>query len=223
MSEFTLNAKLRQDAGKGASRRLRRLANEVPAIVYGGKKEPQNISVLHKELVKDLEDESFYTSLITLQIDGGDSQQVVLKDLQRHPSKAQIMHADFLRVDATTQITMRVPLHFINEEKCHGVKMQGGLIAHAMTELEVHCLPKDLPEYIEVDMLELNVGDTVHISDLTLPEGVESVALSHGEDHDLPVANVIQPRGGAQDDEDEAAGEESPAADDNKDEEKSED
>ncbi|MBB3047144.1 large subunit ribosomal protein L25 [Litorivivens lipolytica] len=200
MSEYTLNAKVRQDAGKGASRRLRRLANEVPAIVYGGKKDPMNISVLQKDLIKDLEDESFYTSLITLEIDGAGSEQVVLKDLQRHPSKAQITHADFLRVDATTKITMRVPLHFINEEKCHGVKMQGGIVAHAMTELEVTCLPKDLPEFIEVDMLNVEVGQTLHISDLTLPEGVESVALSHGEDHDLPVANVVTPRGGVQED-----------------------
>ena len=146
MSEYTLNAKVRQDAGKGASRRLRRLANEVPAIVYGGKKDPLNISVLQKELVKDLEDEAFYTSLITLEIEGAGTEQVVLKDLQRHPSKAQLTHADFMRVDATTKITMRVPLHFINEEKCHGVKMQGGIVAHAMTELEVTCLPKDLPE-----------------------------------------------------------------------------
>ncbi|WP_372749389.1 50S ribosomal protein L25/general stress protein Ctc [Litorivivens sp.] len=200
MSEYTLNAKVRQDAGKGASRRLRRLANEVPAIVYGGKKEPMNVTVMHKDLVKDLEDESFYTSLITLEIEGAGSEQVVLKDLQRHPSKVQIMHADFMRVDASTKITMRVPLHFINEEKCHGVKMQGGLVAHAANELEVTCLPKDLPEFIEVDMLNVEVGQTVHISDLTLPAGVESVALSHGEDHDLPVANVITPRGGVQDD-----------------------
>ena len=113
------------------------------------------------------------------------------------------MHADFLRVDATTKITMRVPLHFINEEKCHGVKMQGGIVAHAMTELEVTCLPKDLPEFLEVDMLNVEVGQTLHISDLKLPEGVESVSLSHGEDHDLPVANVITPRGGVQDDADE--------------------
>ncbi|WP_372780489.1 50S ribosomal protein L25/general stress protein Ctc [Litorivivens sp.] len=202
MSEYTLNAKVRQDAGKGASRRLRRLANEVPAIVYGGKKDPLNISVLQKDLVKDLEDEAFYTSLITLEIEGAGTEQVVLKDLQRHPSKAQLTHADFMRVDATTKITMRVPLHFINEEKCHGVKMQGGIVAHAMTELEVTCLPKDLPEFIEVDMLNIEVGQTVHISDLSLPEGVESVALSHGEDHDLPVANVITPRGGVQDDAD---------------------
>ncbi len=204
MSEYTVNAKLRQDSGKGASRRLRRLASEVPAIVYGGKKEPLNISVPHKDLVKDLEDESFYTSLITLEIEGSGSEQVVLKDLQRHPSKPLLMHADFMRVDASTKITMRVPLHFINEDKCQGVKVQGGLIAHAATELEVTCLPKDLPEYIEVDMLEVEVGHSVHISDITLPAGVESVALSHGEDHDLPVANVIMPRGGAQDDEEEA-------------------
>ncbi len=214
MSEYTVNAKLRQDAGKGASRRLRRLANEVPAIVYGGKKEPMAIMIPHKDLVKDLEDEAFYTSLITLEIEGSGSEQVVLKDLQRHPAKPLLMHADFLRVDASTKITMRVPLHFINETTCHGVKVQGGIIAHAATELEVVCFPKDLPEYIEVDMQAIEVGHSVHISDITLPEGVESVALSHGEDHDLPIANVIMPRGGSQDDDEAADADAEAGADD---------
>ncbi len=204
-SEFTVNAKARTDVGKGASRRLRRLAAEVPAIIYGGDKTPQMISIAHKDLLWFLEDEAFFSSVLTMDIDGN-KESVVIKDLHRHPAKAQILHADFLRVSADTKITLQVPLHFINEEACHGVKMQGGSITHAMTEIEVQCLPKDLPEFIEVDMKDKEVGETVHISDLTLPAGVESTALALGEDHDSAVAVVQAPRGGASDDEDAAEG-----------------
>ena len=200
-SEYTVNAKARTDVGKGASRRLRRLASEVPAIIYGGDKAPQMISIPHKDLVWFLEDEAFFSSVLTIDVDGN-KESVVIKDLHRHPAKAQILHADFLRVSADTKITLQVPLHFINEEGCHGVKMQGGSITHAMTELEVQCLPKDLPEFIEVDMLDLKTGDIVHISDLKLPAGVESTALILGEDHDSAVASVQAPRGGGSSDDD---------------------
>ncbi len=205
-SEYTVNAKARADVGKGASRRLRRLASEVPAIVYGGEKAPQMISIAHKDLVWFLEDEAFFSSVLTMDIDGA-KESVVIKDLHRHPAKPQILHADFLRVNADTKITLHVPLHFTNEEACHGVKMQGGSITHAMSDIEVQCLPKDLPEFIEVDMTALEVGQTVHISDLTLPAGVESTALALGEDHDSAVAVVQAPRGGSADDEEGAEGE----------------
>jgi len=124
----------------------------------------------------------------------GSSESVILKDLQRHPAKAIIMHADFLRVDKNQKLTIRAPLHFVNEDTCVGVKMQGGAITHNMTELEISCLPADLPEYIEVDMAEVEVDQIIHISDIKLPEGVESVALSHGDDHDLSVAAVHVPK-----------------------------
>lgn len=202
MSDFRLSAKSRTDVGKGASRRLRR-ADEVPAIIYGGSKPPANISVPHKDILHELDNEAFFTSVLTLSVDGQD-EPVVLKDLQRHPSKPKILHADFLRIDESREITMRVPLHFLNEDTCIGVKQQGGIVAHAMTELEVNCLPRNLPEYIEVDLAKLEVGDSIHISDLKLPEGVESVDLNHGEDYDLAVANVIMPRGGLQEEAEEA-------------------
>ncbi len=202
-TEFTLNATARDTAGKGASRRLRRLANQVPAIVYGGKKNPENISLIHDDLVHALENEAFYSHIISLNVDGS-SQDVILKDLQRHPAKPIILHADFMRVSKKQALTVRVPLHFINEEACVGVKMGGGSIAHSMTELEVSCLPADLPEYLEVDMIDVEVGQVVHISDIKLPEGVTSVALSHGEDHDLSVATVNAPKGGAETTGDEA-------------------
>ena len=196
-TDFQLNAKARTDVGKGASRRLRRLAGQLPAIVYGGDKAPLMINVPHKDLTKALEDERFYSHIISLVVEGSGTESVVLKALQRHPAKPQLLHADFLRVDATHSITMRVPLHFTNAEKSVGVRLGGGSISHAISELEIRCLPKDLPEFIEVDLTDLNLGEIIHISELTLPAGVESVQLSHGADHDLPVVSVLAPRGGA--------------------------
>ena len=192
-TDFTLHAKGREDTGKGASRRLRRLAGEIPAIVYGGKKAAAQISLSQKDVTKALENEAFYSHVISLDVDGK-SEDVIIKDLQRHPAKAFVMHMDFFRVSKTTKLQTRAPLHFINEEACVGVKLGGGLIAHSMTELEISCLPKDLPEYIEVDMADVEIGQTLHLSDIKLPKGVESVALSHGDDHDLPVAAVNKPK-----------------------------
>ncbi|MDA8866252.1 50S ribosomal protein L25/general stress protein Ctc [Porticoccaceae bacterium] len=192
-TDFTIHAKGREDTGKGASRRLRRLAGEVPAIVYGGKKAPAQISLSQKDITKALENEAFYSHIISLEVDGK-SEDVIIKDLQRHPAKAYVMHMDFFRVSKTTKLQTRAPLHFINEEECVGVKLGGGLIAHSMTDIEISCLPKDLPEYIEVDMADVELGGTVHLSDIKLPKGVESVALSHGDDHDLPVAAVNKPK-----------------------------
>ncbi|RLT94184.1 50S ribosomal protein L25/general stress protein Ctc [Ketobacter sp.] len=202
--DFTISATSRADSGKGASRRLRRLENKVPAIVYGADKPSQQISVEFKDLVKALENEAFYSHILTLDVDGA-SEQVVLKDLQRHPSKSIPMHADFLRVDTTHKLHMNVPLHFINEEKCVGVKQHGGVIAHQLSEVEVVCLAKDLPEFIEVDLADADIGTVVHLSNLTLPSGVELKALQLGEDHDLPVVIVNAPRGGASDEEESAA------------------
>ncbi len=200
-TDFTLHAKGREDTGKGASRRLRRLAAEIPAIVYGGKKDPAQIRLNHKDVVKALENEAFYSHIIALDVEGS-SEDVILKDVQRHPVKPVILHMDFLRVNKTTQLQTKAPIHFINEDICAGVKVGGGIIAHTMTELDITCLPQDLPEYIEVDMAAVEVGQTLHISDLVLPKGVESVALSHGTDHDLPVVTVNKSKAASADDED---------------------
>ena len=203
MSDYTLNVTSREDLGKGASRRLRRLADQVPAVIYGAKKDAQSIALLQKEFAHALENEGFYSQVIELSIDGN-AESVILKDVQRHPAKAIILHADFLRIDKTQKLTIRAPLHFINEETSVGVKLQGGVVTHNMTELEISCLPADLPEYIEVDMAEVEVDQTVHISDLKLPEGVESVALAHGDDHDLPIAAIHIPKAAPIEDELEA-------------------
>ena len=192
-TDFILQAKGREDTGKGASRRLRRLAGEVPAIVYGGKKNPTKIALTHKDVAKALENEAFFSSIISLDI-GGASEDVIIKDIQRHPAKKIVLHMDFFRVSKTTVLQTKVPLHFINEDSCPGVKLGGGIVAHTMTDIEIQCLPKNLPEFIEVDMAEVDLGDIVHISDIVLPEGVESVALNLGADHDLSVATINKPK-----------------------------
>ena len=196
-NDFKLDAEMRSDLGKGASRRLRR-ENKVPAILYGGEGEPVNLTLPANVVNRMLQEESFYSSIIFLTVDGK-SERTILRDLQRHPYKQTILHMDFQRLVAGQEITVNIPLHFVNEDTCVGVKTGGGLISHTMTELEVSCRPRDLPEYIEVDMAEIEVGGAVHISDIKLPEGVTSIALSHGEDHDLAVAAVHAKKGGSDD------------------------
>ena len=213
--QFELNCSVRTDSGKGASRRLRRLDNAIPAILYGGNKDPMALTIAHDDILHATENEAFFSHIITLNI-GKDKEKAVIKALQRHPAKPFIMHADFLRVDEKQAITMKVPLHFINEDKCVGVKLGSGSIRKTLNELEISCLPNNLPQYIEVDMLEVEVGQTLHISDIALPEGVTSVALSHGEDSDLSIAQVQAPRGGGDGDSLDAAdeGEDGTAAND---------
>lgn len=199
MSEdFKLDATARNDLGKGASRRLRRLAGQVPAVIYGGNVAPASVSVSHNELMKHLEHEAFYSHIISLNVDGA-AQDVILKDVQRHPSKPTVLHLDFLRVDKSTKVHTHVPLHFINEAISKGVKIQGGKVVHNLTQLDILCFPHQLPEFIEVDLSNAEVGTILHISDLKLPSGVVSADLQKGADHDLAVATVVKPKGGADD------------------------
>jgi len=193
--QFELQAEVRVDLGKGASRRLRRLADHVPAIIYGGDRDPQPLTLVRKDLEKALENEAFYSHVLTINV-GNDKQKAILKDLQRHPARESVMHADFLRVNENKAIKLHVPIHFINEANSYGVKTQGGIVQHQETDIEVQCLPSKIPEYIEVDMLKVEIGQIIHLSDITLPEGVTSVALALGEDHDLAVASIIAPKGG---------------------------
>ena len=198
MSEaIKLSAAMRKDVGKGASRRLRH-EDKVPAIIYGGEAEPVQITLEGRAIRRALEAESFYSQIVTLDIEGTE-QQAILKDVQRHPAKEHAMHMDFLRVDATHAITTHIPLHFLNEDTCVGVKA-GGAITHARVEVEVKCLPADLPEFIEVDMANVELGAHVHLSDLSIPEGVQLVAMLQGEGNDLDVASVQKLRGADEDD-----------------------
>ena len=190
---FTLTAELRTDTGKGASRRLRH-ANRVPAIIYGTDKAPSMLTFKHNELVHACEDEAFFSHILTIDVDGT-AEKVIIKDMQRHPAKMQIMHADFQRIDENQALHVNVPLHFLNEESCVGVKA-GGIVSHLITELEISCLPADLPEYIEIDMAAIDVGESIHLTDIILPEGVSNVALMQVDhDHDQPVASIHIPRG----------------------------
>jgi len=201
---FEIEAVSRDLQGKGASRRLRR-EGLVPGIIYGGDKAPEMIATRHNELQQHLEHEAFYSHILTVKVDGK-SQRVVLKDLQRHPAKPFIQHLDLLRVAESDRIKMNVPLHFLNEDTAPGVKA-GGKVSHTLTDVEIICEAGDLPEYIEVDLAGMELGDTVHLSDLQLPKGVEIPALTHGDEHDTGVVAVHAPKGAAADEE-ESEGEE---------------
>jgi len=204
MSEsFTIEAEVRTDTGKGASRRLRH-TNQVPAVLYGAGEDPVALTLSHNEMFHHLENEAFYSHILTINV-GKKKEKAILKDLQRHPAKPRLMHADFQRVNMKEKLRMHVPLHFINEETSPGVKA-GGLVTHSSTELHISCLPSDLPEFIEVDLGALELDASLHVSDLTLPKGIESVDLSHGADssHDHIVAAIHLPRAEKAEDEDEA-------------------
>lgn len=199
---FEVHAEARTDEGKGASRRLRH-AGKVPAVVYGADKDPASVSLDHNQFIRHLAEEAFYAHILTLVVDGK-KEQVVLKDLQRHPANDnKIVHADFLRIDAKHAMTMTVPLHFLGEDVAPGVKA-GGQISHMISEVEVSCLPKDLPEYIEVDLSAVEMDGSVHLSELVLPKGVSLTALSHGQEealeegvrsaYDQAVASIHMPR-----------------------------
>lgn len=192
-TDFVLEAELRTDKGKGASRRLRR-KNRVPAILYGGDQEALSIELQHNTLALQLKNEAFYSHILTLKLPGKKEQQAILKDVQRHPYKPQLLHLDFLRVSQDKEIHVHVPLHFINEEKCVGVKLGGGIVSKTLTEVDVVCLPKDLPEYIEVDIENLAVGASIHLSELVMPKGARVLALVHDAGHDTAVVSVYKPR-----------------------------
>lgn len=187
---FTLTATKRNDLGKGASRRLRR-ANQVPAIIYGIGKTPNSVTIEHKEIMYSLANESFYSHILTLNIDNT-PEKVVLKDIQRHPYKPRILHVDFQRISETEKLVMNIPLHFKGGDVAPGVKLSGGLVSHLMSDVEIRCLPANLPEYLTIDLSNLEINQSLHLSDIVLPEGVEIVALAHGENQ--PVATIYIPR-----------------------------
>ena len=183
-----LNATLREDKGKGASRRLRH-ANTLPAILYGSGKDSVSITLQQKDVQYRLPDESFYSQVLSLNIDGK-AEDVLIRDIQHHPYKMEVMHMDFVRVDAKKVVHVFSQLHFIGEDVSPGVKTEDGVINHVVTEVELECLPKNIPEFIEVDLSAMHVGDVVHLSDLKLPKGVIVLALKHGEEHDTAVVGM---------------------------------
>ena len=197
--DFNVQAETRTDVGKGASRRLRH-AGKIPGVLYGAGKDAVSLTIDHDHMLHHLEHEAFYSHILSVSVDNK-AEKAVLKDVQRHPSKPKILHVDFLRVSETEKISMHVPLHFINESTAKGVKESGGAISHLMSSVDIICLAKDLPEYIEVDVANLDVGESLHLSDIKLSEGVEIPALAQGPDHDLPIVSIHAKKKGADEDE----------------------
>ena len=191
MNEFEVVATPRGALGTSASRRLRR-SGHIPAILYGGGKDPIPLSLEENRIRKQIENEAFAAHILTVKVEDEES-QAVLKSVHRDPATDRVIHMDFQRISASSEIHMHVPLHFVNEEDCPG-KRAGGIVTHLLVEVEVGCLPKDLPEYVEVDMASLDVGDSVHLSELALPEGVHLMALAHNPDNDQPVVSVQPPQ-----------------------------
>ena len=213
MSIIMLEAETRTDLGKGASRRLRRLENKVPAVLYGGDKKPQSIHLLHNKVIKALETESIYSSVFDLRVDGKKVEHVILKALQRHPYKPVILHMDLQRVTPKDVLVKMVPLHFINDDKAPGVK-DGGMVNHTMVHVEVRCQAQYLPEFIEVDLAAMAIDDVLHLSDLKLPKGVHLAVDPSVGDHDHPVVSIHLSRVSAENEAEEeaAAAEEASAA-----------
>ncbi len=218
--EFTLKAQPRTGRGKGASRRLRHVGF-VPAIVYGADKEPMSITLEYRVVKQSVAQEAFFSHILTLNVNGT-SEKVILKDLQRNPRNALIMHMDLQRVSEDEEIRVRVPLHFLGEDKAPGVRLEHGVVSRMLTEVEVSCLPKDLPEYIEVDISVLHLNEALHLSDIKVPQGVELVELGYGEEHDTAVVSINAPRAEREEEPEEleagaegeaAAGEEKPRED----------
>ena len=193
----TIIAEIRDVQGTGASRRLRH-AGKIPAVLYGSGKDPVMVTLNHNSLYHNLEDESFHSSILTVEVEGK-KEKAILCDVQMHAYKQLIMHVDLQRVSATEKIHMSVPLHYTGGDEAPGVKIENGIISHLITELDIICLPDDLPEFLSVDVSELNIGDSIHLSEVTLPEGVESTTLSHGGD-DLAVVTVVTVRASVEED-----------------------
>ncbi len=198
---FEFMATSREQSGTSAARGVRRQGN-VPAIIYGGDTDPTMLVLNHNDVLKHLENEAVYSHVLDIIVDGK-TEKAILKGLQRHPAKPRILHMDFMRISETEELKIHVPLHFINEADSIGVK-KGGVATHARVEIEISCLPSVLPEYLEVDLEKLDIGESVYLSEISLPEGVEIVELTHGEEHDLAVASILASRVSLEDEDDES-------------------
>ncbi|MBH03038.1 MAG: 50S ribosomal protein L25/general stress protein Ctc [Xanthomonadales bacterium] len=215
MEAFELNAEKRQSTGRAENKRLRK-TGRVPAIIYGGNGDPKMVSFNHNDLSHHLDNEAFFSHIIKINVEGDETEEAVLRALQRHPAKPFIEHADFLRIVAGEALRMSIPLHFIGEEVAPGVIDEDGVISHNMNDVEIECLPRDLPEYIEVDCSKLNLNDSVHLSDLVVPAGVQIVDLMGDEDeqNDQTVVTVQIPRAAVELEAEEEAEAEAAAAED---------
>lgn len=187
--EFIINAQKREKKGTSSSRNIRR-EGMVPAIIYGADTAEETISLNKFEIAKNLDNDAFYSQVLDISLDGK-KQQVILRDIQRHPAKREILHMDFQRIKADQKINVTIPIKFVNEDKAPGVKIDGGIVSHLMTELEVVCLPADIPENITVDLIDLPIDKSIHLTELNLPDGVELTLLQHGDDESSDMAVVV--------------------------------
>jgi len=203
MAKYELAAEMREDLGKGASRRLRR-QNLIPAVLYGAGRPAWSLTLKENQLMRNLQEEAFYAAIIELTLEGK-KQKVFLRDLQRHPSKPFVLHVDMQRVRDDVEMTVVLPIHFLNEETAHGVKMEGGKIQKNLSDIEITCLPGDLPENIELDLADLKVGESLSLSDLKMPEGVRSTELEQGDDHDHAIVSIFVPKAATEEEEDTSA------------------
>jgi large subunit ribosomal protein L25 len=191
MAKFDITAEPRSVQGKGASRRLRR-AGLAPAILYGAEKPPQMVSLPQNVLLRHLDDERFHSAILNVTVDG-QTDQAILRDWQMHPVRTEVLHVDFQRISATEKLHMKVPLHFLGQDVAPGVKLEGGIVTHLMTDIDITCLPKDLPEFLEVDMSQMHLNHSVHLSDIKLPEGVQITSLAHGgDDHAVAAITAVR-------------------------------
>ncbi|PWG65220.1 50S ribosomal protein L25/general stress protein Ctc [Sediminicurvatus halobius] len=202
--ELKLDATVRTDQGKGASRRLRR-AKQIPGIIYGAGKDPVSLTFDEEQVLRLMREEAFFSQLLDVKVKGKRTERVILKDLQRHPFKPLVTHMDLLRIRAGEKMRQHVPIHFLNQEDAKGVKLEGGLVHHDLIELEVECLPENLPAAIDVDIAELGLGESIHLSDITPPEGVVFPGLDPESDHDPVLVSIHQPRKVVEEDEEAAA------------------
>jgi large subunit ribosomal protein L25 len=191
-AKYILEAEMREDLGKGASRRLRR-AHKIPAVLYGAGRPAWSLTLKENQLMRNLQDEAFYAAIIELTLEGK-QQKVFLRDLQRHPAKPFILHVDLQRVRDDVEMTVVLPIHYLNEDTAYGVKMEGGQVLRNAVDIEISCLPGVLPEFIEVDLTDLKLGESLHLSNIKLPEGVVSTQLAYGEDHDQPIVSIVSPK-----------------------------
>lgn len=195
-SIFEFVAESRSSSGRSEARSMRR-EGKVPAILYGGGAEPAKLFLNHNDVIKHFEHEAVYSHVLDVKVDGK-TEKAILKEIQRHPGKPQIIHIDFLRISEGDKIRVHVPIHCINEDVSVGVK-KGGVVTHNLVDIEISCLPADLPEYIEVDLIAVDMGESVHLTEITLPPNIEIMALSHGSGHDLPVVSIAAAKGGGED------------------------
>lgn len=221
---FEFNATTRSSRGKAESRRMRRLEDTIPAVIYGLKKDSVSITLAHKDILHALDHEEFYSQVLTIKVDGK-AEKVVLKALQRHPFKPKVVHVDFMRISSKEKLVMNIPVHLVGEEECEGIK-EGGVISHGQTEIEISCLPSDLPAHIDLDISSLKIGDVVHLNEIKLPKGVELAHTIEDEEHNHAVVAIQMPKEEEEEStaEEEAEGDatEAEASDANADEEKKE-